>query len=132
MFFAEHIRPDVKKENAELKFGEIGKIIGERWKKVTEDDKKNFNAMAEKDKERYKKELEAWEAEHGPLEKKEKKSKKKKQKSSDDEGGGSDKDTKDDGGKSDDEQHTTADDGGGQSGGQTNTAKAGGDHEDDE
>ena len=40
--------------------GEIGKELGQLWKKVTDAEKVKYNASAEKDKARYAKELAAY------------------------------------------------------------------------
>ena len=43
----------VLKENPELKFGEVGKELGKRWKEMTADQKTPYEKLAAKDKERY-------------------------------------------------------------------------------
>jgi len=40
--------------------GQIGKILGERWKNMTEKDKAQYEAKATKDKERYEAEKRAY------------------------------------------------------------------------
>ena len=40
----------VKKENPDLAFGEVGKRLGELWKEVTSTEKSKFEEMAKKDK----------------------------------------------------------------------------------
>ena len=40
----------VKKENPDLAFGEVGKRLGELWKEVTPTEKSKFEDMAKKDK----------------------------------------------------------------------------------
>lgn len=40
----------VKKENPDLAFGEVGKRLGELWKEVTPSEKSKFEDMAKKDK----------------------------------------------------------------------------------
>ena len=40
----------VKKENPDLAFGEVGKRLGELWKEVTASEKAKFEEMAKKDK----------------------------------------------------------------------------------
>lgn len=40
----------VKKENPDLAFGEVGKRLGELWKEVTASEKAKFEDMAKKDK----------------------------------------------------------------------------------
>jgi len=45
---------------AVLMVGQIGKILGERWKNMTEKDKAVYEAKATKDKERYEAEKRAY------------------------------------------------------------------------
>lgn len=40
----------VKKENPDLAFGEVGKRLGALWKEVTDSEKTKFEEMAKKDK----------------------------------------------------------------------------------
>ncbi|KAL0076442.1 non-histone chromosomal protein 6 [Phycomyces blakesleeanus] len=53
MFFSQDQRHVVKENNPDASFGQIGKILGERWKKMTDADKKPYNQKAELDKKRY-------------------------------------------------------------------------------
>ncbi|KAI8646161.1 high mobility group box domain-containing protein, partial [Parasitella parasitica] len=53
MFFSQDQRATVKEENPEASFGQIGKILGEKWKKMSDDEKKPYNKKAEADKKRY-------------------------------------------------------------------------------
>jgi hypothetical protein len=43
-----------------IALGQIGKILGERWKNMTEKDKQQYEAKATKDKERYEAEKRAY------------------------------------------------------------------------
>jgi hypothetical protein len=43
-----------------LTTGQIGKILGERWKNMTDKDKQQYDAKATKDKERYEAEKRAY------------------------------------------------------------------------
>ena len=58
MFFLQENRDKVKKENDGVNNKELIKIIGNKWNSLSADEKKKYNDMAEKDKERYEKELE--------------------------------------------------------------------------
>jgi len=53
MFFANDKRDKVREENPGIKFGEVGKILGEKWKELTDKDKKPYEEKAKIDKERY-------------------------------------------------------------------------------
>jgi len=53
MFFANDNRDKVREENPGIKFGEVGKLLGERWKELTDKDKKKYEDQAKIDKERY-------------------------------------------------------------------------------
>ncbi|CAO3644306.1 unnamed protein product [Mucor hiemalis] len=53
MFFSQDQRSTVKTENPDATFGQIGKILGEKWKAMTDDQKKPYNQKAEADKKRY-------------------------------------------------------------------------------
>lgn len=60
MFFSQEMRSKIQEKNPDASFGETGKLLGEAWKNVTEEEKKKFEDMAEADKERYKKEMESY------------------------------------------------------------------------
>jgi len=53
MFFANENRDKVREDNPGIKFGEVGKILGEKWKELTDKDKKPYEDKAKIDKERY-------------------------------------------------------------------------------
>lgn len=57
MFYSTKMRPIIKEEKPDIKFTEMGKLIGEKWRELSSEDKKEFEAMADKDKERYTKEM---------------------------------------------------------------------------
>jgi len=62
MFFANDKRDLVHKENPGIKFGEVGKLLGEMWKDLTEKDKQPYLAKAKADKERYESEKARYQA----------------------------------------------------------------------
>jgi len=53
MFFANDNREKVREENPGIKFGEVGKILGEKWKELTDKEKVPYDKKAQQDKERY-------------------------------------------------------------------------------
>ena len=58
--FFQKERPRVLGENSDLPIGfeKLGKIIGQRWRALTEEERKEFEDLAEKDSIRYRKEME--------------------------------------------------------------------------
>ncbi|KAG6396023.1 hypothetical protein SASPL_142161 [Salvia splendens] len=53
MFFSQAEREDVKKTNPGIAFTEVGKVLGERWNKMTAEEKAPYEAKARADKKRY-------------------------------------------------------------------------------
>ena len=43
MMFCKKMRPEIIKENPDLKFTEIGKRLGELWRGLTDDEKKKHS-----------------------------------------------------------------------------------------
>jgi hypothetical protein len=60
--FMNEMRPKVKEETPDINFGDIGKVIGEKWKVISAEEKARYEAMANKDKERYTRELKTYNA----------------------------------------------------------------------
>jgi len=56
MFFANDNRDKVREDNPGIKFGEVGKMLGEKWKELTTKDKEPYDKKAKEDKERYERE----------------------------------------------------------------------------
>ena len=50
MFFSNTNRGEVVRENPDLRVGSIAKIMGERWGKMTVEEKAPYHKMAEEDK----------------------------------------------------------------------------------
>ena len=65
MVFSKEQRAKLKDEGKKPSFGEAGKLISERWKALSEDDKKPYQEAAEKDKKRHEKELEEFKKKGG-------------------------------------------------------------------
>lgn len=57
MFFCEEMREKLKREHPEYTFKDIGRVLGEEWRECADSDKKRFYDKAEKDKERYNREM---------------------------------------------------------------------------
>lgn len=53
MFFANDQREVVRTENPSASFGQIGKLLGEKWKSLSESEKKPYEDKASEDKKRY-------------------------------------------------------------------------------
>ena len=66
-FFGREYRDDFKKKNngAKINFTEMNKTLGQNWGKLSDKKKKKYNDLAEKDRERYNAEMEAYTAELG-------------------------------------------------------------------
>lgn len=61
-YFMNENRARLKKENPSLTFGELGKLLGEQYKKLSGTEKKKYEDLAAEDKKRYKKEMESFES----------------------------------------------------------------------
>lgn len=55
---------EIKEENPDATFGELGKIIGAKWHELTEEDKAPYQEKADEDKKRYAKAIAEWKAKH--------------------------------------------------------------------
>jgi len=53
MFFANDQRDSVREENPGVTFGQVGKILGERWKALSTKQREPYEAKAAADKKRY-------------------------------------------------------------------------------
>mmetsp|Transcript_22639 Transcript_22639/g.31579 ORF Transcript_22639/g.31579 Transcript_22639/m.31579 type:complete len:87 (+) Transcript_22639:143-403(+) len=62
MFFAKENRSIIKEENADISFGDIGRMLGQRWADADADTKKKYQDMAAKDKVRYDKQMSEYNA----------------------------------------------------------------------
>lgn len=54
MFFSQLERESIKKSNPGMPFTEVAKALGERWKKMSVEEKEPFESKARADKKRYK------------------------------------------------------------------------------
>ncbi|CAJ2513131.1 Uu.00g012500.m01.CDS01 [Anthostomella pinea] len=62
MFFANEQRENVRDENPGISFGQVGKILGERWKALNDKQRTPYEAKAATDKKRYEDEKQAYQA----------------------------------------------------------------------
>lgn len=62
MFFANDTRDSVRSENPGISFGQVGKLLGEKWKDLSPEEKKPYEEKAENDKKRYEEEKAAYQA----------------------------------------------------------------------
>ncbi|GAB7350501.1 hypothetical protein MBLNU459_g1095t1 [Dothideomycetes sp. NU459] len=62
MFFANEQREKVREDNPGIKFGEVGKLLGEKWKALNDKQKTPYEAKAAADKKRYEEEKAAYTA----------------------------------------------------------------------
>jgi len=60
MFFANEQREKVREDNPGIKFGEVGKLLGEKWKALSDKQRTPYEAKAATDKKRYEEEKAAY------------------------------------------------------------------------
>ncbi|PYH77273.1 hypothetical protein BO82DRAFT_185980 [Aspergillus uvarum CBS 121591] len=53
MFFANDNREKVREENPGISFGQVGKMLGERWKALSDSERRPYEEKAATDKKRY-------------------------------------------------------------------------------
>ena len=57
-----HAALQVKQDNPGIAFGEVGKILGAKWKECSSDDRAEYEEKAAADKQRYNSEMVAYKA----------------------------------------------------------------------
>ncbi|KAJ5683799.1 Non-histone chromosomal protein 6 [Penicillium sp. IBT 18751x] len=62
MFFANDNRDKVREENPGITFGQVGKMLGDKWKALTESERKPYDEKAAVDKKRYEEEKAKYQA----------------------------------------------------------------------
>ena len=65
VFFTQEMRPQINSEQPGIKFVDMGRILGERWRELDADSKKRYEEMAAEDKLRWQKEVEVYQANGG-------------------------------------------------------------------
>jgi len=50
MYFLQDWRERIKQENPEASFGELGRLLGDKWKELDDDKKKPYMEQAARDK----------------------------------------------------------------------------------
>jgi hypothetical protein len=60
VFFSNEMRPKLQKENPGVKFVDIGRILGERWRALGDKEKEPFDTLSSEDKARYRREMDAY------------------------------------------------------------------------
>jgi HMG (high mobility group) box len=67
VFFTNEMRPIVMKEFPGIKFVEMGRILGERWRSLSGDEKKRYEDMAAEDKVRFQMEFKQYTADQAEV-----------------------------------------------------------------
>lgn len=62
VFFTNEMRPKVLRDHPGIKFVDLGKELGERWRALTPDEKKRYEEMASNDKIRFQEEMQSYTA----------------------------------------------------------------------
>ncbi|KAL5806615.1 hypothetical protein ACOSQ4_029348 [Xanthoceras sorbifolium] len=57
MFFSQMERENIKKNNPGIAFTDVGRVLGDKWKKMSAEEKEPYEAKARVDKKRYKDEI---------------------------------------------------------------------------
>lgn len=64
MLFANEQRENVRKDNPSATFGQVGKVLGGRWKALSDEQRASYDAKAAADKKRYEHDKQAQNASH--------------------------------------------------------------------
>jgi hypothetical protein len=60
VLFTKDERPKIQQENPQIKFTDLGAVLGKRWRALTEEERKKYDALAEQDKQRFAQEMEIY------------------------------------------------------------------------
>ncbi|PRQ53671.1 putative chromatin remodeling & transcriptional activation HMG family [Rosa chinensis] len=66
MFFSQMERENVKKDNPGIAFTDVGRVLGDKWKKMSAEEKEPYEAKARQDKLRYKDEISGYNKSNTP------------------------------------------------------------------
>ncbi|XP_020970568.1 FACT complex subunit SSRP1 isoform X2 [Arachis ipaensis] len=67
MFFSQMERENLKKSNPGISFTDVGRVLGEKWKKMSAEEKEPYEAKARADKKRYKDEISGYKNPQQPV-----------------------------------------------------------------
>ncbi|CAL0299008.1 unnamed protein product [Lupinus luteus] len=67
MFFSQMERENLKKTNPGISFTDVGRVLGEKWKKMSAEEKEPYEAKARADKIRYKDEISGYNKNPQPM-----------------------------------------------------------------
>lgn len=65
--FAQEVRPHLKAQYPDRGVTDIARVIGEKWRELTDAQKKPYEAMAARDKKRYEREMSSYQPTHEPI-----------------------------------------------------------------
>eukprot|EP00056_Hartaetosiga_gracilis_P011540 m.175620 g.175620 ORF g.175620 m.175620 type:complete len:228 (+) comp13518_c3_seq13:714-1397(+) len=60
MCFSKSVRPAIMKDNPTAKVTIVAKMIGQKWRQLTDEEKAPYNDLARQDRERYKRDMETY------------------------------------------------------------------------
>lgn len=60
VLFTKDERPKIQQENPQIKFTDLGAVLGKRWRALPEEERKKYDALAEQDKQRFAQEMEIY------------------------------------------------------------------------
>uniref|UniRef100_A0A6B2LIQ4 HMG box domain-containing protein n=1 Tax=Arcella intermedia TaxID=1963864 RepID=A0A6B2LIQ4_9EUKA len=60
MFYSKEKRPELQAKHKGIKFGDLSKMISKSWKTLSEEEKKRYNDLHDKDKERHRQEMKTY------------------------------------------------------------------------
>eukprot|EP01089_Gocevia_fonbrunei_P009266 TRINITY_DN2138_c0_g1_i2.p1 TRINITY_DN2138_c0_g1~~TRINITY_DN2138_c0_g1_i2.p1 ORF type:complete len:231 (-),score=70.23 TRINITY_DN2138_c0_g1_i2:69-761(-) len=64
MIFSQEKRGEIKQNNPDVSFGEVGKLLGQAWQKLSSDDRVPFENKSKEAKVRYQEELKKYKEDH--------------------------------------------------------------------